>query len=609
MLRKLEKYEIQEEIGHGGMATVYRARDSVLDRNVALKVMHPHLRGAEEARRRFHREAQSVARLRHPKVMEIYDFSGEGSEEAYIAAELLTGPTLKRWREDAGQVPAEVAACVVIEVCRALAAAHEAGIVHRDVKPENVLLHEDRTLKLTDFGIADMMDAHSMTATGQILGSPGHMAPEQIEGKPTDPRTDLFSLGTVLYYLSTGRLPFTGRNPHQILKRIMDGEYADPLRVNPTLGGELRGIIVKSLERDPDARFQTADELRETLEAFVAKVGIDDPEALLGRYLVDPKKVGDEVRADVVEALTRQGKAASDESNVPLALDCYNRVLAIDDGNERVLRLIEQVGVDRRRRAAFLLGGVLLAIGATSGAAAWAFWPDSRDGDGDPVLTALDAGTRDASVPDAEATLDSGPLDAADADLADAAQAAAGPDAAPPDAFVAVRRPRRDAGRRGRPNPVARVRTVIFTGDHSSVKIGVDGSQPRSVVNFRTTELTVGPHQLRLVPEGQARTSYRESTVRIVVPPGTGEHPIPIQMEFQPGSLFVSTNVPATVTVGRARGPANDMLSVPMQRIQQAFPVRVSAPGYEQAGAPPTVRLDAGGGTREVRIELVPAPE
>ena len=106
MLRKLEKYEIIEELGHGGMATVYRANDTVLEREVALKVMHPHLRAAEEARRRFHREARSVARLRHPRVLEIYDFSGEGSEEAYIAAELLTGPTLKQWREQQGEVPA-----------------------------------------------------------------------------------------------------------------------------------------------------------------------------------------------------------------------------------------------------------------------------------------------------------------------------------------------------------------------------------------------------------------------------------------------------------------------------------------------------------------------
>src|SRR5690606_39168516 len=188
-----------------------------------------------------------------------------------------------------------------IEIAQALEAAHAAGIVHRDVKPENVLLNENRELKLTDFGIADMLDAQSMTATGQILGSPGHMAPEQIEGKDCDARTDLFSLGTVIYYLATGRLPFTGRNPHQVLKRIIDGEYADPLRVNPTIGGRLRAIIVKSLERDVAARYQSAREVIADLEAFIAEAGITDPEATLERYLKDPEKVGAAIRAETID--------------------------------------------------------------------------------------------------------------------------------------------------------------------------------------------------------------------------------------------------------------------------------------------------------------------
>lgn len=195
---KLGKYETLEELGHGGMATVYRARDTHLDRFVALKVLHPHLRGEGEARSRFAREARSVARLEHPNIVRVLDYAGEDSEVAFLAVELLTGPTLAEYRRHVGSLPAEVAAAIALAVARALAAAHAQGIIHRDVKPENVLLHRDETVKLTDFGVAHVVDAQGFTATGQILGSPGHMAPEQIEHGACDARSDLFSLGTVL---------------------------------------------------------------------------------------------------------------------------------------------------------------------------------------------------------------------------------------------------------------------------------------------------------------------------------------------------------------------------------------------------------------------------
>ncbi|MCA9580752.1 MAG: serine/threonine protein kinase, partial [Myxococcales bacterium] len=147
MLRKLSKYEILDEIGHGGMATVFRGRDSRLDRPVAVKILHPHLQSAPEARARFTREARSVARLHHPNILEIYDNSDESSEESYIVTELLTGPTLKAFVEKTGPMPAEIAAAFTAEIAQALGAAHDANIVHRDVKPENVLIHEQRTVK------------------------------------------------------------------------------------------------------------------------------------------------------------------------------------------------------------------------------------------------------------------------------------------------------------------------------------------------------------------------------------------------------------------------------------------------------------------------------
>src|SRR4029077_5047882 len=155
-------------------------------------------------RARFAREAVTIARLKHPNILGIYDYSGEDSETHFIATELLTGPTLKQLVEQHPDVPAEIAACLTILIVRALGAAHAEGVIHRDVKPENAMIHENRAVKLTDFGIAQLVDVQGMTITGEVLGSPAHMAPEQIEGKDCDARSDIFSLGTVLYLLATG---------------------------------------------------------------------------------------------------------------------------------------------------------------------------------------------------------------------------------------------------------------------------------------------------------------------------------------------------------------------------------------------------------------------
>ncbi len=593
MRRKLEKYEIEEEIGHGGMATVYRAHDTVLDRPVALKVMHPHLQSAEEARQRFQREARSVARLRHPRVLEIYDFSGEGSDESYIAMEMLTGPTLKRWREQQESVPAEIAACMTIEIARALEAAHAASIVHRDVKPENVLLHEARTLKLTDFGIADMMDTHSMTATGQILGSPGHMAPEQIEGKDTDQRTDLFSLGTVLYYLATGRLPFTGRNPHQILKRIVDGEYADPLRVAPAIGGELRDIIAKTLERDPADRFQSAAELRETLEAFVAKIGIDDPAATLAAYLQDPRTVGDDLTRRAVDALIDEGSRASDAGDVPTALDRYNRVLALDEGNTRVLKLIERVGMDRRRRMIAMAGLGLCAVGLATGGLAWAFWPGEPAAD-PRALAATDGGVAAATVAegeDAGASVAEGDAGAsadseAPADVGAPADAGA-PAADAGSARVAVVRP-----------PLARTREILIIPSIANVTINVDGAP----IAGRTAQVMAGrPHTVTLIPGARVQDSYRSTNETRSVPPGDGAYEWPVAVELQDAPLYVDTGgVAGTVTVegGRGSGRTNSILYVRLRRELESPQIRVRAPGYVDF----TDRVDLRAGGETVRV-------
>jgi len=599
MLRKLEKYEILEEIGHGGMATVYRARDTRLDREVAVKVLHPHLQRAQEARSRFEREARSVARLRHPNVLEVYDYSGQDSEESFIASELLTGPTLKRFAEKQGAMPAEIAACFVIQIARALAIAHEHGIVHRDVKPENVLIHEDRVVKLTDFGIAQMVDSQSFTATGQILGSPGHMAPEQVEGSDCDPRTDLFSLGTVLYYLAVGRLPFTGRNPHQILKRIVDGDYPDPLRIQPSVGGELAGILGKALHHEPEQRYQSAEEIEQELLAFVQRIGISDPDEMLAAYLEDPAAVSEELRERVIVELTSLGEQAAEQGDVPTALDRFNRVLALDDGNERVLALIDRIGQrgEGRRRTMVVAGIGLGVVGILLG---WAGWQMSSDGPGtrgdgsgqvasasaDPVGVGQEAGV--AASPDAST----------DVSAEDAGGAGAATDAG------AGTEPAQDAGHT-RQHPVHHARplgqrasgqvtgprVVQLKPDPLGVEVRIDGGELQPFYN--KPKLSPGEHTFEFVGE-----CCKTLEITRNIPPGSGPYVIEANLEYADAGLRVVSDVPADVVVivgnHRVAGRTNSIIAVPMQESDAWATVLVTAEGYKDYKG--RARLVAGGG-------------
>src|SRR5579883_2640916 len=280
-LPQLAKYEVVDAIGHGGMATVYRARDRRLGREVAVKVIHPHLRDSREVVSRFNTEAKAVAKLRHPNIVEVFDVSEADEAEQYLVVELLRGTTLRKLLQTHGAMPPEIAAAVAMELLGALAHAHAAGVVHRDIKPENVLVEhrgpssggEDKNtpppdggravVKLTDFGIAKLLDAQGVTSTGQVLGSPAHMAPEQIEGGDVDPRADVFGLGVLLYECMVGHLPFEGNNPAQVLRRVLEGSYPAPDRERPTVGGRWARIIAEALAKDPAERIASAAALGE----------------------------------------------------------------------------------------------------------------------------------------------------------------------------------------------------------------------------------------------------------------------------------------------------------------------------------------------------------
>jgi serine/threonine-protein kinase len=577
MLKQVEKYEVVGEIGRGGMATVYRALDTRLHRMVALKLMHPHLQGAKEARQRFAREALTIARLKHPSILEIYDYSGEESETSFIATELLTGPTLKQFAETHREIPAEIAACIAIQISRALAAAHAEGIVHRDAKPENVMLHEDRCVKLTDFGIAQLVDVQGMTTTGQVLGSPAHMAPEQIEGKECDPRSDLFSLGTVLYMLATSELPFTGTNPHQVLKRIMEGRYKDPLQARPAMGGQLAAIIRRLLQIEPADRYQSATEVEQDLIRFVAEQQIDSPDETLAEYLRAPEPFSASFKLRSVDRLIDLGEAAQRAGKVPLACDYYNRVLALDDGNPRVLAALQRLGRrSRLRRVGFV------AVGAAAGiaAAAGAYWVLPL-----PALTSARA-ARSTPTVHAPPTPAVAPRPTEPANEVPDTRNAAGPRAANAST----------AGPTGS-DPVSgtakATRTVTFNPYPANVAISVDGQPLRAYgPSFRDVELEPGMHRFRFVG---AHDCCVDADFSVRVPQGSTPFPIAPRLKFRPAGLYVVTDTPANVLIdgGKISGRSRSVIQVPhLADLVEVHRIQVSAEGRRDHFQ--EVRLQAG---------------
>jgi eukaryotic-like serine/threonine-protein kinase len=371
--RTLQRYKLLEEVGQGGMAVVYKGLDTTLNREVAVKVLHPHLAGQAESRARLQREAHAVAKLRHENILEIFDYSGPDSPDSYIVTEFIHGKTLKNFLHDHPLPFPEVAEMIASEVARALEHAHQFGVIHRDVKPENVMIRDDGLLKLMDFGIAQIVDKERMTVTGQLLGSPAYMAPEHVEGRPLDFRTDVFAVGIITYQLATGQLPFRGKNPHEVLKKIADCKFAPPEAVNPLVGARLGRMIKKALARDPGDRFPDVTPLRKELVDDLAEVGIDDPRAELRKFFADPKGWAKAFRPQLVERLTERGRVLAKKGRTAAALELWGRALALEPKSSELKTLVD--GVARRRKlgafAGFAAGGLLLVAGVGLGVRAW----------------------------------------------------------------------------------------------------------------------------------------------------------------------------------------------------------------------------------------------
>ncbi len=555
-LPALAKYELFEEIGHGGMATVYRARDLRLGREVAVKIIHRHLRENREVAARFASEALAVAKVKHPNIVEVYDVSEGQDDERYLVVELVRGKTLRQLMTERGFLPAEIAAAIGLEICAGLGHAHRQGVIHRDVKPENVLIQLDAVasdsdsadgaggeparIKITDFGIAKLLDAQGVTSTGQVLGSPAHMAPEQIEGGDVDARSDVFGVGVLLYECMVGALPFAGQNPAQVLRRVLEGTFTPADRARPTVGAQWSEVLSRALSHHPGDRYADTLELAAALRQVLVDLDFPQPRVELGRYLASPEKYLETYQGRILRSLSQAGQGARETGDVPRAAAFFNRALSFKPDD--TLLLAEVAGLARKarnRRRLLRYGSVGLVASAFVGLGAWLLSSDKLVGGVERSSSAIPETTGPRpQTPKPEVTQARAPSHVEEPQ---------GPDAAEPaPARPTEQRSRQYLNRPKKPAPTGsetrEVRTLVVGPQNAKVRI--DGQlEPW----FKNHQLSVGPHTFEFVPPN---TECCE-----VTPPMT------VQIEAGEGAQVVRGTIPFKAAQLRHDGPAGSRAS------------------------------------------------
>jgi len=291
------RYLIEEKVGVGGMAKVYRAKDTLLNRDVAVKVLKDEYMDDEDFLKKFAMEAQSAASLTHANIVSVYDVGSsevDGKRHNYIVMELVVGKTLKEIIQEKGPLSPEEIVNYGIQIAKALECAHNNKVIHRDIKPHNILIDKDNNLKVTDFGIARISSGATITYTSSVLGTVHYISPEQAKGKFIDEKSDIYSLGIVLYEMATGRVPFDADNAVGIALKHLQDPLVAPKTLVPNLPDGLNNIIIKALEKDPKDRFQSAKEIKSALQNYSEFILPYEDDALSGKTVRMNPVYGDE---------------------------------------------------------------------------------------------------------------------------------------------------------------------------------------------------------------------------------------------------------------------------------------------------------------------------
>ncbi|MCM3337195.1 Stk1 family PASTA domain-containing Ser/Thr kinase [Paenibacillus sp. MER TA 81-3] len=317
------RYEIIARVGGGGMALVYKALDNLLNRYVAVKVLRQQFVHDEEFIRRFRREAQSAASLSHPNVVSIYDV-GQEEDTHFIVMEYIEGHNLNEIIQERAPLQTEEAVRISIQICDALEHAHQNRIIHRDIKPHNILIGKNGRVKVTDFGIARAVTSSTITQTGSVVGSVHYFSPEHAKGVLTGEKSDLYSLGIVLYQMLTGKLPFLGESPISVALKHLQEPFDEPRLVNPHIPQSVENIILKSMRKNPAERYQSAAEMMRDLETclsaeraheqkltFVSRVPFDDEQETRVMPAIRPMEKSAPKEYDTYAASSNSGAAGS----------------------------------------------------------------------------------------------------------------------------------------------------------------------------------------------------------------------------------------------------------------------------------------------------------